>query len=250
MSALYYVLYCDCPCFFPTPYTLTHFKWAYQDGKSKVHLRVIDLNSANQIHLTLKPICGNRICHLLLAMVKDRDFSSRDIWKMWQFLPISLSCEPSEALKIPWRMRCLELLPGVGMGERVPGLSKTTQRFGTVAGTSYKGNEQSLLCLFWGNIRWPSGLAIFVGLRGRFGWEMRAALQKQKCSLSPLAHWSSPACAFWLDSEKRDGSPGHNEHSCVLHSHRGSGWPTSLYQGPTGGKRNALTHCLAVSSPS
>lgn len=30
--------------------------------------------------------------------VKARDFNSRDIWKTWGFLPISLNCEASEAV--------------------------------------------------------------------------------------------------------------------------------------------------------
>lgn len=68
------------------------------------YIWVIDSNKATQIHLTLKPICSNRVCHLLLEMVQARDFSSRDILKMWRALFIfryGASGAEAIAVKIP-----------------------------------------------------------------------------------------------------------------------------------------------------
>lgn len=132
------------------------------------YIWVIDSNKATQIHLTLKPICSNRVCHLPLEMVQARDFSSRDILKMWRALFIfryGASGAEAIAVKIPrgrrsgsWELQwhcdtahwvaLAGILLGVGRGDRVPGLGGLD--------TTEKDSGHARLSQWFGDHWWAS----------------------------------------------------------------------------------------------
>lgn len=174
------------------------------------YIWAIDSNKATQIHLTLKPICSNRMCHLLLAMVQGRDFSFRDIWKMWRALLIfgnEASGAEAMAFKTPWGMRSWELLCAsphwlglagillrVGMGDRGQGCLKACGGL-EVAGEHRQGQWPfEVMPVFWGISRWPSA------------WDQHWEFKKfwmgnnsQRQNHSPWTHWPSLASAFgWI----------------------------------------------------
>lgn len=151
--------------------------------------------------------------------VKARYFNSRDIWKTWGFLPISLNCEASEAVTTAFE----NPMEGEMLGAPVwqPSwvgaswaLDKVSPARGGHGGEGARAVQNHLAVWHRGGTQrqWPFIVVLVFlelledpvagtstgGLRS-FGWERRrAALQKQKLCFSVM-HRSSQACSFtWV----------------------------------------------------